>query len=317
MGSWSYDKTEFAEWLNHRRHKHHERFELVVWDDTGYRIPWELLWVPSKRRSGLPSGYLGALVTVTRWVKMKPYWPEQVRPFTNPNPYRASGPVVAYVASDMTEDWTVLRDFDVERAAGMDELLAILGGDPDPLAMVYVACHGEFDDDHPGDSKLGGVPLGRMSRYNDDFPRLSEQSTLVVLNGCRTGSIGVDAGKYNDGALSGFAAVFLRCGASGVLATTGAVGMEEARKVADTLFKQLRLEADRSVPDAIRRLRADAAVAIDQLLRSYESVEERAAADAALRPLLNPFMYVYFGSPRMVMSLVPNGGIAETAVTGG
>lgn len=36
---------------------------------------------------------------------------------------------------------------------------------------------------------------------------------------------------YNDGALRGFAEVFLRAGATGVLATAGAVGTEVAREM--------------------------------------------------------------------------------------
>jgi len=325
VGNWSYDKGELANWLNQRRHRHQDKLELVVWDDTRFRIPWELLLLPADRELGLPRGHLGGLVTVTRWMSMKPWFPRYVRRFTNPNPYQASGPVVAYIADDMEHDRDILGDFVVHDARGVENLFEILAGeeilarDPAAFAMVYVACHGEFGDD-PGDCVLGGFPLGRAGRFSDDLPKLREQPTLVFLNGCRTGAIGLDTRKYNDGALRGFAAVFLRCGATGVLATTGAVGREEAGALAHVLIGHLKVNRDLTVADAVRRLRAAASRRILELLRTDIPEDERRAADEELLSLLYPFMYVYFGSPRMLMSFAQSGGLAgtgELAGTGG
>ena len=82
----------------------------------------------------------------------------------------------------------------------------------------------------------------------------------MFLNGCHTGSVGIDLGTYNDDALRGFAKVFLRSGAAGVLATTGAVGRDEARVLADNLLKHLKSHPELSVAEAVRQLRRDAAV---------------------------------------------------------
>ena len=90
-------------------------------------------------------------------------------------------------------------------------------------------------------SRSTSSPIGRATQFNDDLIQLREQATLVFLNGCHTGSVGIDLGTYNDGALRGFAKVFLRSGAAGVLATTGAVGRDEARVLADDLLKHLRV----------------------------------------------------------------------------
>ena len=121
--------------------------------------------------------------------------------------------------------------------------------------MVYVACHGQFAD-NPEDCALDGFPLGRATQFNDDLIRLRKQATLVFLNGCHSGSAGIDMSTYNDGALRSFAGVFLRSGAAGVLATTGAVGEDEARVLADDLLKHLREHPELSVAEAVRQLRA-------------------------------------------------------------
>lgn len=43
----------------------------MVWDDTDYDIPWELLHLTGHQENGLVSGILGALVTVVRWTTVR------------------------------------------------------------------------------------------------------------------------------------------------------------------------------------------------------------------------------------------------------
>jgi hypothetical protein len=102
--------------------------------------------------------------------------------------------------------------------------------------------------------------------------------------------------------------MFLRCGAAGVLATTGAVGKQEAGKVAGELIRLLAANRRLWVADAVRQLRADAAGQMSPLMRAASSARERNTNNRQLRPLLYPSMYVYFGSPRMEMSLAGKGG---------
>lgn len=315
MNTWSYEQTELSRWLDHRRGAHPDNLELVVWDNTGFRIPWELLWLPTLQETGRLAGYLGTLLPVTRWLPMKPWWPEHVRPYTSSAAYRASGPAVAYISSEMDGDREFMQPFlaDADGATSMDHLFQILADQPAPLALVYVACHAEFGDD-PRDCVLGGFPLGSVTEYNDDLPRLRSQPVLVFLNGCQTGSIGIDKDKYNDGALRGFAEVFLRCGAAGVLATTGAVGKEEAGTLARILIGRLNENADLNVADAIRQSRAAEAEAVLRLVKVLMSrganmpKDERIAKERELLKHLYPFMYIHFGSPRLVMSLTRAGG---------
>src|SRR5690348_2792129 len=110
MDSWSYEKTELAQWLS--SHRHQDQVELVIKDDTRYRIPWELFWVPSYKGFGLPAGPLGAVLTVTRWVRVDSYWPQFVQEPENPPRNQVTGSVLAYVADEFRADRDVLSRFD-------------------------------------------------------------------------------------------------------------------------------------------------------------------------------------------------------------
>ena len=301
---WSAQKGELTRWLYEHR-SDHGKLKLVVWDDTGYRIPWELLWLPSKPgATGPEPGFLGAVLTVTRRVSTHVAFPEIMRTFADPVPCQACGPVATYFADDMTSDEELFTDYVVDPVASMEALFANLATQPEALSMVYVACHGTFSD-RPDEFVLGGLPYGRAVEFDYDLPRLRTQPALVFLNSCVSGLESVDTGKYNDGAQRGFAEVFLCSGAAGVLATTGAVGKNEARVLAGKLLKHLRTDPGLSVAEAVRQLRAQV---LDEMNKNPQwflsglSAAERNAADKALLPLLYPFMYVYFGSPWLLVS---------------
>jgi hypothetical protein len=299
---WSAQKGELTRWLYEHRSKHGE-LKLAVWDDTGYRIPWELLWLPPNPGvTGPEPGFLGAVVTVTRQVSTHVAFPETMRTFEDP--YLASGPVAAYFAADMASDEALFTDYVVDPVASMEDLFANLATQSEALSMVYVACHGTFSNE-PDKFVLGGLPYGRAVQFNYNLLRLREQPALVFLNSCVSGLESVDTGKYNDGAQRGFAEVFLCSGAVGVLATTGAVGNDEARELAGELLKRLKADPELYVAEAVRQLRAQALNEMNknpQWFLSDLSEDERNAADGELLPLLYPFMYVYFGSPWLLLS---------------
>jgi hypothetical protein len=177
--------------------------------------------------------------------------------------------------------------------------------------MVYVACRSDFCDD-PKRCVLGGFHLGLAALFSDNLPKLRAQPTLVFLNGCRTDVVGIDIRKYNGEALRGFAEVFLRSGAAGVLAATGALDEEQAKKLPDTLIRYLGRHRELSVPDGLRHRRAAAARRLRKLL-----FDEQQHEDDELLEHLYPFMYVYFGSPRMSLPLAEGAGTGELAGTGG
>lgn len=293
MRTWSRNKPDLASWLYERRCEHGEALQLVIWDETGYGIPWELFWLKPPPGSPYRSGWLGGLVTVTRWLTVNAAWPV-VRDYSSP--HTCEGPVAAYIADDMRHDDALLRQFASEPIAGIRSLPKALaaGG---PLGMVYVACHGKFGFGED-DCSLDDVPLV-MLEGGSDFDRLASAATFVFLNACHSGQLLAEEGEYADQTQRGFSEVFLRSGAAGVLATSGAIGDEEAHQVADELLRLLRARPKTPVAVALRELRSSVAhLSPDDLFDAEASEEQR-----ALLPLLYRFMYVYYGSPRTVVSL--------------
>jgi CHAT domain len=335
MNLWSGEQVRLTDWLNECRDAHQGRLELVIQDDTGFRVPWELLLLPRGQAvGGSAAGRLGALVTVTRWLNLEPSRtaPATPKDVYNESHYQARGSVAAYIADRMAHDRSLFDRFvldPVDPVGSMRDLIAWLKTETDDelaaLAMVYVACHGEFSD-NPEDSVLGGYSLGAAQQLFYDLFRVREWDTLIFLNGCNTGSMATDGlnrlgkGIYNDGALRGFAKFFLLCGAAGVLATTGAVGNDAAWHMAAGLLDLVKAHPEMTVADAVRRLRAKAAeeITIDLLLRTgtregmpAEERRQAALANKQLYQLLFPFMYVCYGSPRLRLALTARAGLPE------
>lgn len=297
MRTWSRGKPELVRWLHARRCAHGEALELVIWDETGYGIPWELFWLGAPPGSPHRPGWLGGLVTVTRWLSIHSAW-SVVRDYTSP--YACEGPVAAYIADDMRHDESLLRDFASEPIRGIRGLPKALAAG-DPLGMVYIACHGTFGSDED-DCHLEDVKLVMLDGGADDaFERLVSAATLVFLNACHSGRLLAEDGEYADQNQRGFSEVFLRAGAAGVLATSGEVGDADAHRMAGDLLGLLSERPGTPVAVALRELRAELA----HLTPSDVFDAEPKEAQRQLLPLLYRFMYVYYGSPRTLVALTP------------
>lgn len=300
MQVWSRPKTELVRWLDRLRAAHGDELELVIWDETGYRIPWELLWLEADPASDRADGWLGGLVTVTRWLTIHAAWEKVIRDFRDA--HVCTGPVAAFIDEEMMHDKALFESYQVEHSGSMYELAtALQGADPAEvpapsadLALVYVACHAEFGD-QVTESTIGRMPLVHFDPMK--FRRLARAATFVFLNACHSGSLGYDTKRFNDHVLRGFSEVFLRSGAAGVLATGGSVGNRLAYEMASELLTHLESNPGTSVAAAVREVRARAAKLTSADLANVEGVE----ANKQLLPLLYRFMYICYGSPRTVM----------------
>jgi hypothetical protein len=301
MQTWSRPKTQLTRWLDARRATHGNQLQLVIWDDTGYRIPWELFWLGSRPTSGRDEGWLGGLLTVTRWLTIHATWQEFVRDYRSA--YTCSGPVAAYVDAQMAHDQSLLASYQVEQSSSMYDLTKTLGAGSGALGLVYVACHAKFGD-QVNECILGGLPLLHVDPMR--FTRLMQSAAIVFLNACHSGSVGYDTKRFNDKVLRGFSEVFLRSGAAGVLGTTGSVGDKLAFEMAREMLQQLTAKPGQSAAEALRELRAQVARLSPADLAAVAGVE----ANKDLLSLLYRFMYVYYGSPRTLVTLTTSGGLA-------
>jgi len=302
MQYWSESMAELIIWLYRCKGRHPSNFRLVIWDNTGYHIPWELFWLKDPPEQD--PGWLGALLTVTRW--LTPRDERQGRDYWRA--YRCEGPVAAYVDEGMDAHLDLLAAlFDrVRRSPSMTQLADYLDvPQPDPLSLVYVACEGRFDDEAVG-SGLGDLPLASASR----FRRLRKPAqTLIFLNAAYSGAVGISRRRFRHPAVQrGFAHAFLQNGAVGVLAISARVEPGDTYRLADDLLAYLKKHRDKPVADALRELRYEAWRA-SRCEPEHALVPSEAAGqqpgDQGI-PALYRFMYVYYGSPFTVLA-IPGG----------
>ncbi|MDL4813615.1 hypothetical protein [Actinomadura opuntiae] len=290
MRSWSRTKYELLGWIGRIRARHGDDLRLIIWDDSGFEIPWELLWVPAEPASGLPGGWLGALAVVTRWTT--------VHAPGGPLPYASAdrrGGAAGYVADAMRRDRDLLAAHPL--SPSLWELISHLETPGPGPALVYIACHGEYGSTG-FDVTLDGLSVGEVDWRT--FPRVADGGGLVFVNACHSGRL-IDDPEYNDATTRGFAEVFLRSGAAGFLGTAGAVLEDEAHRVAAHLLAGMGAPSGVGVAAALRDYRR--AVAVTDL----PPVADRPRGKELL-PFVSAFMYLYFGGPDTTIALYGGGG---------
>ena len=287
MQNWSRTKFELLNWLARIRRRHGNDLRLIIWDDSGFDIPWELLWIGRDMPTGQPDGWLGALATVTRWTS--------VQSTKGRVPYRSGrceGEVVGYVADEMSSDRDLLQGTAPWLADTFQELLSELDTPGACIGLVYIACHGRFA---PTSFKftINGVSLGEID--SADLQRIETSRSLVFVNACHSGRL-IEDQEYNDGVVRGFAEFFLRSGATGFIGTAGAVMQEQARAVADYLLKRFRQDPNCPAPTALRDYRRTVTVT------DLPPIADLTAAKSLL-PFINASIYLFFGGPETTVAL--------------
>ncbi len=287
MRNWSRSKVELLDWLARIRRRHGDDLRLIIWDDSGFDIPWELLWIGQDELTGQPGGWLGALATVTRWTT--------IQSTGGRVPYRSGrceGEVVGYVAEEMGPDKELLHGTSPWLAATLLELLSELNRPGGDLALVYVACHGKFAQSS-FEFTIDGISLGEID--SADLARIKSSGGLVFMNACHSGRL-IEDQEYNDGVVRGFAEVFLRSGATGFIGTAGAVLQEQATTVAGHLLQAFRRDPGRPAPTVLRDYRRSVTVT------DLPPISDLPAAKSLL-PFINAYMYLFFGGPETSVAL--------------
>jgi hypothetical protein len=327
--SWSELQRPLADWLNDLRDRHGDALQLVVWDDTDYEIPWEMLWLdpaleplppgtPAARSAdgagtrGHGAGPLGALVPVARWTTIR----ELDRSLLD-GPAHCTGEVLGYFDERMASDGEAFGPFVHERHTDVDRFLGSLDRTPQErdrsLGLVYMGCHGTYGKD------IEDLTAGLLTWYELNEPAMTAlrgnaagagSSTLVCLNVCHSGRL-VDNRAGGEDALRGFAELFLRKGAKACIATRGEVGETEARALLEHLVDHARRTPDRPLARMLRDFRAAAAAGLPSPLPRTRLGDGSVDVEGQLRVLafLYQFMYVYYGHPLTTLHL--SGGAAH------
>lgn len=248
---WSRPHFEITRWVNQLRARVGDRLHLVVWDDTGSGIPWELLWLKARLDPPVKGGWLGALVAVTRWVTVHDEdWTRA--PYTEERSL-TRGDVVAYLDDQFSGDATLFAGLTPPTAFGDGPSLLAGLAQGDDVGLVYVACHGHTQDTFLR-TKLGSLALAQLSQAA--LGRVAGGRSVVMLNACHSGRLFVD--PYLKSGVHGFCEAFLRHGASCVVGTAGEVRSTVARAVAARLLDEASGTEPLPVSEALRIARAQA-----------------------------------------------------------
>jgi hypothetical protein len=282
MFDWSRTNPAVREWVDALRAQvSDDDLRLVVWDSTGFEIPWELLHLRGDPQAGRAEGWLGALVPVARKVTLYAETAAEEWEPLDLGEHTCSGTVLASIATQMTDDERVLARYNADLTPGA-ALLDRLETDCLDLALVYVAAHGSFGVSRR-DLRLGDLRLRDFRGAT--FPGLVRSHGLVFLNACHSGRLSYDLDLRT--ALFGFAEVFLRKGASAVIGAVGEVSTSVAHEIASELLEALADQPDLPVAVALRNARRTASAPI----------VARQPRTEDLKRFFYTFMFVLYGNP--------------------
>lgn len=296
---WSRNQRRLVAWINDLRARYRDDLQFVIWDDTDYDIPWELLWLDEDRGRGLAAGCLGALVDVARWTTIR-----ELSGSLLAQPSECSGGVIGYFDDTMWVDTLAFGPFIYRPHRQMGGFLEELEQTGFRAGLVYMGCHGQY-----GSSvyrlKLDKVTWGELDVC--DMAALQGWRALVCLNACHSGRLVSNTGGGED-ALRGFAELFLRKGAQGCIASAGKVGDDEAHLLITRLVQTVATASRHSVAAALRAFRAQA---IAELPATLPKVPRTTNDDGSVNKegqkqvlrFLYSFMFLYYGHPQTTLKL--------------
>ncbi|MFF1837064.1 CHAT domain-containing protein [Streptomyces sp. NPDC058231] len=311
---WSRNQRVLAAWINRARAVHGDALRLTIHDDTGYELPWEALWLPSDHGHGLTEGLLGALVVLTRWLTIRR--PDIVLPKDHT---AVEGGVLGYFfhdrdfdpllepsrahLHDMRSDMAAFHGYVHRPHVDIDPFLAALD-EPSglPTGLVYMACHGTYDEQVSALS-LAGVTWSELDEH--EMAVLDSDHAMVCLNACHSGRFVRNTGG-GESDLRGFAELFLRKGAAGCVVTAGKVGDREARELIGQLVRTVTEEPWRPVADSLRLFRARALQEFGSLAdipRTQQEGRPNREGQRRVRRLLYSLMFQYYGHPLSTLRL--------------
>ncbi|UPZ28980.1 CHAT domain-containing protein [Streptomyces sp. LRE541] len=302
---WSGNQGELASWINRLRARHGDTLRLIVWDETGYELPWEAFRVPPDQEHGLPGGLLGALLVLTRWTTVHDGSQGLPRPTGE-----CHGSVLSYLHRDMVGDSDVFAPYLHRMYPEMTSFLHALDTteQEDPTGLVYLGCHGTY-----GDAVMSLTLAERTwAEYNsEDMRVLGRDRSLVCLNACHSGRFVNNVGQ-GENALRGFAELFLRKGAGGCIVTAGEVGDHDARVLIQRLMRQVAGRPDLPVPESLRSFRAGALEDFGSLAAIPTTRNDDGRVDAVgqkrVMRLLYAFTFQYYGHPLTTLRLITEKG---------
>ncbi|MFD5081688.1 CHAT domain-containing protein [Kitasatospora sp. NPDC058406] len=266
---------------------------LVIWDNTAHNIPWELFYhQPSATSGSGPEGWLGELVPVVRWTSV--HDGPRIAGYSAAQHVSKGSLLMLEEESLAVPDDGFTRYVVEPRVHSIDELMQRLDGTGEPPGLVMIRCHG-FYAQSASEFTIGGPSLNRFTGYS--MRTLREFQPPVVLNSCASGQAIQDK-QLPGRPVRSFVELFLRYGASAVVAVNGDIDIDHSHEFATRLVASA---AERPV---------NLAAALQEHRRYYcaELGRQRPGRDPKdvdedYKHFLTSFLYVYYGHPDTTLHL--------------
>ncbi len=275
-----------------------ERARLIVFDVTGYEIPWELFYRRPPRGLAGRRGWIGAMIPVSRWTSL-PY--EEVEWNFGGLPQQAKGGLLMMedAALRAGPETDAYRKYEVaDREPALSGLIRLLEGEDGPsFALLMIRCHGERTEYDR--LALNGVLLEEL--VENDLLVLRRNSAIVLLNACISARPATGAENRFWAPTRSFAEKFLDQGASGVIATMGDIDRHHSHVFATRFVNR----AGKEDLNPASHLRDHRKILADHMQRAPGGFDGRSADD--YKTFFWSFMYVYFGHPDTTLRLLPKG----------
>ncbi|MGW7260260.1 hypothetical protein [Streptomyces sp. NPDC054834] len=295
-GWWKTEPTliRWVDWLERA-----ENPKLVVWDQTAYEIPWELLYRQRIGGAAVMSaadgtgGWIGARLPVIRWTTV---WNGIRAERYDPPRKDCRGGVLVYEDEEFrAEHDGVGRHEVLPRSRRMEELRPRLEDPYTAFGLLLLRCHGNYSKD-PEKFLLGDASLAALS---DEWqmPALFETGAAVLINSCVSARTAEDH-RYNSAVPCTFAEVFLRWGAGAVVATLAEVSKADAHDFAARLLTQA-AGGPVNLAEALTENRAYHARRAEEAVRYGDA----ARVGEEIQAFFAGFTYAYFGHPETTLAL--------------
>lgn len=291
MGEFSHTNFELRGWLKQLHRIYGNNLKIIIMDHTDFEIPWEMLELSLNE-------YLGATITTTRWQQVIT---ENGRRLLNLEPDECVGHAIAYVneaeLKGIGPELELLNTLNAAQYKDTTLFRKRLEQNEAGVGLIYMAGHGIFDP-HVRKMALGALEddsqrLRLMSLYRCRLHLFAHSQAIVFINACHSGRLRKDDRLVRDDYRRGFAELFLRKGARGVIATLGGVNDAYAARVAHKLIHAARQSPHLPIAALLREQRAQVVAKLPD-----------DPSDEELLDFIYTFMYVYYGSPQTRLRLV-------------
>ncbi len=277
--------VNLIKWLKHLSECYGEHFCLIIVDQTGTELPWEMLELDD-------DVYLGVVGSVVRWIPVQVYDEWQRLHIVEE---KLSGGVLAYLdsieVSHTEKERAVLDTFTTFYCETVQELKQRLSQPLENVRLVYLGCHGVFyyNDKHQiAVGSLHNPSEQLVALALEGIPKHAHPRPLFFVNACHSARLIRDRNG-----VFGLQEVLFARAASGYIGTLGPVGSVYATRIAKEILSATNISSAGIQPAEM--LRQQRRQAVTRLAAH--------ATDENWLMFLYTFMYVYYGNPLISICL--------------